>query len=80
MLKSKLEWYKELPEPYRSQAIENHDPDFLGDNDAISLYEAIINGFDWKNTPQGFAYWKDVCFKVDTKTLIPSYNKYLKHA
>lgn len=80
MMKPKLEWYKELPEPYRSQAIENHGPNFFGGKYAISIYEAIHSGFEWKHTPQGHEYWRVVLEKIRTNTLIPSYNKYLKHA
>lgn len=61
-----LEWYEQLPEPIRSQAIENYDPDFskLVDEMASSSVNAIWWGFDWEETEekgQGLDYWFEVC-------------------
>lgn len=58
-----LEWYEDLPEPYRSQAIENYDGnvEFAG-----SQENAIAYGFLWKKTPQGqgFDYWFNISIRA----------------
>lgn len=76
-----LEWYKDLPEPYRSQAIENYSSNFWN-SQANSITQAIHNGFKWSRSPQGLTYWQTVFVKLGngTLTLLPSYNKYLKNA
>ena len=57
-MKPILEWYEQLREPYRSQAIENYDDE--GTVLAQSMSEAIGGGFLWLLTEQGLEYWKDV--------------------
>ena len=57
-----LEKLKELPEPYRSQAIENYDPEHGSEgwnNSDKTLSDAIEFGFEWSETPppQGYEYW-----------------------
>lgn len=74
-----LEWYKDLPEPYRSQAIENYDPGFYR-TQTDHLASAIQDGFEWRRSIQGHDYWSLVFMKIRTNTLLPSYNKYLKNA
>ena len=60
-MKPILEWYQELPEPIRSQAIENYDHDFASrvNGMASSYRQAISSGFSWK-TKQGVYYWLDI--------------------
>lgn len=65
MKKTIREWLDELPEPYKTQAIENwknrdvriwdHEPNIKFD----SLMDAISDAFEWGNTEQGYAYWAD---------------------
>jgi cobalamin biosynthesis Mg chelatase CobN len=55
-MKTILEWYEELPEPIRSQAIANYDYE---NSVAITLSGAIATGFNWGTTPEGFDYWSD---------------------
>ena len=59
MSKSAKEWFKQLPEPYRTQAIENSDR-----LDAVyqSLAGALIRNFNWQDTPegQGYHHWNDI--------------------
>ncbi len=65
-MKPILEWYEELPEPIRSQAIANHDPSFYGDADeAPSRSDAISEGFSWKQSPQGHNHWEAVHDKAE---------------
>lgn len=66
-MKTIEQWFNELPEPYRSQALENtlnqygkygekklkvHEP---------SIKDALLVGFIWKDTPkeQGYEYWSN---------------------
>ena len=66
MKKTALEWFNELPEPYKSQAIENatnysHGGD--GDSDVnlsmehYFMSDAITSSIHWSSTPQGHDYW-----------------------
>jgi hypothetical protein len=55
--KTALEWFNQLPEPYRTQAIENSTrPDAVYQ----SLARALIRNFNWASTPQKKFYWHDI--------------------
>lgn len=61
-MKPILEWYEQLPEPIRSQAIENYDPEWAEfyNGTAPSQADAISSGFIWEETKekgQGWHYW-----------------------
>lgn len=56
--KTILEWFNELPEPYKSEAIENMDID--GSQMDESIYFALLGAFNWKNSKQGFDYWNNL--------------------
>lgn len=61
-----LEWYEELPEPYRSQAMENYDGIYLY---ARSVYNAILFGFTWADTIQyhrDVNYWSDLADRASS--------------
>lgn len=51
-------WFQQLPEPYRSQAIENFDEEF-SPSKVDSILDAISCSFIWSKTPQGRVYWDD---------------------
>lgn len=54
------QWFEELPEPYRSQAIDNCiDPDRIESSQSA----ALDLGLDWGSTPQGYDYWEE--FYID---------------
>ena len=61
-MKTILEWYEELPEPIRSQAIANYDGEYLV---ADSLTNAISRGFYWGKSPEGQDYWQDIENKAE---------------
>jgi len=61
MSKTAKEWFEQLPEPYRRQAIENCRA--KGEEDSLS--EAIFGGFVWTLTPQGDEYWRDVKLRAE---------------
>jgi len=62
-MKSRIEWLQELPEPYRSQAIENclaqNEPNEYMLMQKQSLKATVLESFVWKNTGvmQGWIYW-----------------------
>ena len=67
-----LEFFNQLREPERSQAIENYDnaasntvPDYIEN--------AIMSGFDWEETPQGqgHKYWENIWESLIDKTYWP---------
>ena len=55
-MKTIKELYETLPEPYRTQAINNS---YNKDEMFSSLYDALLSGFLWSETPEGFDYWND---------------------
>lgn len=60
MKKTIKQWLNELEEPYRTQALENAE-DYGGiNNTATSLDDALLAGFLWDKTEQGWDYWEEV--------------------
>lgn len=79
-----IDFYNQLKEPYKTQAIDNFDSDFAK---AFSLPNtlqgAIAGGFYWLKSPQGQVYWHNVSANIDnymntekkfTKVVYPDYN------
>ena len=65
MEKKITEWFEDLIEPIRSQAIEN----YYGDTHyAKSLIGAINLGFFWIYTPQGQVYWEEIYDNIEKYT------------
>ena len=66
MKKTAIEWYQDLPEPYRTEAIENFKDDDLRfcncdlKTEFSNLKAALIIGFEWTESPQGLDYWDKV--------------------
>jgi len=62
--KTVLEWLEMLPEPIRSQAIENWENDNEYEPSAMrpTLANALALAFDWGGTPkdQGYEYWRNI--------------------
>jgi hypothetical protein len=56
-MKTTREWLEELPEPYRTQALENCK--WLNEN-CNSLDSAICGAFPWDETSQSDIYWAEV--------------------
>ena len=56
------EWLNELPEPYRTQALDNAKSSKPYTINAVkpNLHNAILGAFVWRDAPQGFNYWQDV--------------------
>ena len=64
-MKTNAQWYMQLPEPYRMQALNNAERDDMLGNEVKSLAAALC-AFQWETTPQGHAYWQAVFTKVET--------------
>jgi hypothetical protein len=58
-MKTCLEHYEELPEPFRSEAIENHKNFALTRKvkKCETLAGAIATGFSWALSLEGGKYW-----------------------
>jgi len=55
MRKKVKDWLMELPQPYRSQALDNTN---VPDGDGCeSLADAISCAFVWDRSPEGHEYW-----------------------
>jgi hypothetical protein len=70
-MKTTIEWFNTLQEPYRTQAIVNCKESKAKEKHS-SIEEAIMKGLHWKNTLQGYAYWEEVY--NDAKSFIKSTN------
>jgi hypothetical protein len=69
------EWLSEMPEPYRTQALENlqNNNGYAGSNNICkSTHSAITYGFLWQTTPQGVDYWRAVWRSFCEGTPLPA--------
>jgi len=57
-IKTIVEWFVLLPEPFRTQALLNAKPNFLASSKEDSLAGALSKAFDWSYSPEGRKYWK----------------------
>ena len=55
-MKTIRQWLSELPEPYRTQSLDNL-PSKSNIEKVSSMQAALINGFEWDKSPQGTQYW-----------------------
>jgi len=62
--KTMLEWLQQLPEPYRTQAIDNVEPLrlLLTGYSGLSGWSSGVlpEAFVWSYTPEGKEYWKEL--------------------
>jgi len=62
--KTMLEWLQQLPEPYRTQAIDNAEPLrlLLTGYSGLSGWSSGVlpEAFVWSYTPEGNEYWKEL--------------------
>lgn len=61
-IKTVEDWFEELPEPYREQAMKDHKntrPE-RSDRQCYSLGEAINIGIEWGRSEQGPGYWERI--------------------
>lgn len=55
-MKTAKQWFDELPEPYRTQALVNCDSNEYCD----TLADALFDSFAWGQTTQGMRYWQEL--------------------
>lgn len=53
-------YLNQLPEPYRSEALENYDFSFAGNQQPTTPIDALAMAFDWRKSKQGHTYWLGV--------------------
>ena len=53
------EWLKELPEPFRTQALNNADKIQLKEK-AYSLSQSVAGAFLWEKSNEGSDYWLEL--------------------
>lgn len=58
-LKTVEHWLNTLPEPYRTQALNNVDTIWLYSN-AYDVSDALMKAFVWSDSTEGFHYWNDL--------------------
>ena len=59
-MKTIRQWLEELPDPYRTQALENIRVKEVLDLPELSFSVALRSAFTWDATPQGYDYWSAV--------------------
>lgn len=63
MRRSIVQWFGLMPEPFASQAIKN-TPKHRHGNETSTMSGALMMGFMWGKTEQGFQYWDDLHRKI----------------
>jgi len=75
-MKTPQQWAEHLPEPIRTEFLENIDPKYVDYKEfPETLTDATKWSFNWSNSKQGWKYWDDVdnnAFKGHYKELIPN--------
>lgn len=57
MKKTIAQWLQELPEPYRTKALNNSRGRTNRHEEVDSLSTALMCAFFWKESPEGHDYW-----------------------
>lgn len=64
IMKTIRQWLKELPEPYKKQALMNLTTipyrSGIDNEDAGSMRGALYVAFEWDKSPEGHYYWEDL--------------------
>jgi hypothetical protein len=62
-----MEFFNQLREPEKSQAIANYDENYVN---VIpdKLFKALNCGFEWMNSPEGHNYWNNINDNIKDKT------------
>lgn len=66
-MKTIREHFNTLPEPYRTQAIENTKYQNFENLNKTSpnVQESLLVAFYWDETKQGNEYWDDLCWNEE---------------
>lgn len=63
-----MKFFNELKEPEKSEAIENYDENLYGI--PSNLDEALLDGFNWEKSKQGYKYWNDISDSIINNTYL----------
>lgn len=65
MKKTIKQWLEELPEPYRTQALNNYDEGFAIILSPIEdVVDALLASFSWNHSKEGWDYWENVRLEI----------------
>lgn len=70
--KTLIDWLSQLPEPYASQAFDNFMnhygrlADAAAEMPCASIEDALLQAFQWGDSPQGHNYWSDLLSTLKT--------------
>jgi len=72
-MKTIKEWFEQLPQPQRFEAINNVINDrgakkLLSTTD--SLTDALTIGFYWRESPEGDLYWRKLYLEIEKQKLV----------
>jgi hypothetical protein len=73
------DWFSQLVEPYKSQALKSLEERFKRVK-FNSLGSALAGTFDWEKSPEGQKYWNEFTMKVNKMEQDDLVNKFLKSA
>lgn len=78
-MKTRLQWFNELPSNISEIAIANSDTGMLTLT-CNSMTHAIEGAFFWSDSPEGMQYWKDVYMAYNSLETALELIKELEHA
>jgi hypothetical protein len=58
-MKTRLQWFNELPKDISEKAIANAENDMLG-LECNNMTQALEGAFFWEDCPEGYRYWIDI--------------------
>lgn len=62
-MKSVKQWFEALPEPYKTQALNNTQQHRVT-RETTALSGAVMIAFEWGKTTEGFDYWDSLYRKI----------------
>ena len=73
--KTVKEWFETLPQPIRSKALNNLDPE-SADERTKTLYDALVVGFTWSRTPEGNTHWSKIAVRLYEGQQVPTEDEF----
>jgi hypothetical protein len=65
-MKTIKQWFNELPEPQRTQALKNTHKNTLRKKES-NMSSALLSSFNWSGTEEGLDYWDNLCHLYATR-------------
>lgn len=75
-MKTAKEWFEQLPEPIRTQAINNLDAD-SSKKEFEQFHVAVGHAFNWELTEQGTDYWNNIFNRAYMGEFTPNLNGWI---